>query len=101
VTSGIGAVIAFAAFVLIGLPFHIAAKRYFRVGWNAYVTAGFIVGLLITGLLAVFVGLFLGVWVALASVFWGCTIGATTGYFFWLIRRPDRDEPPTQASPTP
>ena len=86
--------VAIPASLTIGLIVHaVLQKGPWRSQWP-YVIAGAIVGLL----LPLFANL---VWPN-SSFFalWGVPIGAFSGYFSWLIRRPDRDaaNPPTSAS---
>ncbi|MGD9816306.1 MAG: hypothetical protein AB7Q23_03315 [Hyphomonadaceae bacterium] len=79
--------IALLASITIGLAIHaVLMKGPWRNKWP-YIIAGATVG----GLLPLYANL---VWRSGALLgLWGVPTGALTGYFFWLIRRPDRDPP--------
>lgn len=94
-------VIASPATLLFGGFVHRALQQSGVRSWKAHASAGAAGGLVPVVLLIAAGGLFGGSmsWSAPLLALWAVPVGALTGLFAWLIRRPDRDtpNPPTPA----
>lgn len=83
----VGAVVGIPLMATLGVLIHRRLQSIGRTQWGVYMFAGQIGGILASVALIAFGG---------AGYIWFLPIillgGALTGVFFWLIRRPDRDQ---------
>jgi hypothetical protein len=102
-----GAIAALVVAATVGLLWHARSKARGWTNVHIYWVPGALVGLLLPlsvvlvtwdhTILSTTEGL--GKFLAPIACPFGAALGGLTGYFFWLIRRPDRDaNPPTSAS---
>jgi hypothetical protein len=79
--------------VILGLPTHIILKRTGRTSAIWYAATGGFAGVLVSGILFVTA---VGDGSLIAILLLGILSGGLTGFFAWLIRRPDRDNNPSE-----
>jgi hypothetical protein len=90
--------------LVLGLPLHVALQRNRSFGLGAYWIGGLVLGIIIVliGALAT-LGDIRALYDALSDavpyMLVASATGAATGFFAWLIRRPDRDANPTTPAP--